>query len=88
MENLSKKALEYLALYGFNVLAALLIFIVGRFVADIVSKIIEKAVVRSSKDITPANFVKHISYVGLLILVFKLFNLSLLLLDNFPEIGV
>lgn len=69
MENLSEKALEYLALYGFNVLAALLIFIVGRFVADIVSKIIEKAVVRSSKDITLANFVKHISYIGLLILV-------------------
>jgi small conductance mechanosensitive channel len=68
MENLSEKALEYLALYGFNVLAALLIFIVGRFVADIVSKIIEKAVVRSSKDITLANFVKHISYIGLLIL--------------------
>jgi small-conductance mechanosensitive channel len=51
MENLSEKALEYLALYGFNVLAALLIFIVGRFMADIVSKIIEKAVMRSSKDI-------------------------------------
>ena len=69
MENLSQKALEYLAQYGFNVLAALLIFIIGRFVASILSKIIERIVEKSSKDLTLAKFVKHISYIGLLILV-------------------
>jgi small conductance mechanosensitive channel len=69
MENLSQKALEYLAQYGFNVLAALLIFIIGRFVASILSKIIERIVEKSSKDVTLSKFVKHISYIGLLILV-------------------
>ncbi len=69
METLTDKALEYFALYGANVIASLLIFIIGRWLADLISKIIEKLVVKSSKDETLAMFVKHISYAGILIFV-------------------
>jgi len=69
MENLVDKVFEYVALYGVNIIAALLIFILGRWFADLLSKVIEKAVERSSKDITLATFVKHLSYAGMLILV-------------------
>jgi len=69
MENLSEKALEYLAIYGVNLLAALLIFFIGRWLADLLSRLIEKAVEKSSKDITLATFVKHFSYAVMLIFV-------------------
>lgn len=50
-------------------MAALLIFIVGRLLAELLSIVIEKAVERFSKDTSLATFVKHISYAGMLILV-------------------
>jgi len=56
MDEILTKIYEYLAEYGLNVLAALLIFIVGRWLAKIISRLIEKGLIKSHADKTLAKF--------------------------------
>jgi len=69
MENILDKAYEYLITYGMSVVAAVLIFVIGKLVARLVSKIIENLLIKAKVEKTLASFVKHISYFGLLIFV-------------------
>jgi small conductance mechanosensitive channel len=55
-----------LTVYGLRVIAAIVIFILGRWVALMVAKIIERIMLKSKLDETLVSFVRHLSYVALL----------------------
>ena len=69
MDEILTKIYEYLAEYGLNVLAALLIFIVGRWLAKIISRLIEKGLLKSHADKTLAKFARNLSRIVLLVFV-------------------
>jgi len=64
-----QKVYEYLAQYGFKVIGALLIFLIGRLVAKILSRWIETALLKSRVDKTLAKFIKNLSNIVLLLFV-------------------
>jgi len=63
------KILGYLALYGMNVVAAILIFLIGKWCARILSGILEKLMVKSKVNPNLSSFSKNIAYFGLLIFI-------------------
>lgn len=69
IEAILQKVYEYLAQYGFRVIGALIIFLIGRWLAKIVSRWIEAALIKSRIDKTLAKFVKNLSHIVLLIFV-------------------
>ena len=69
MEAMVDKLYGYLLVYGLNVLAAIVIFIVGRWLARAISNIIGKMMRKSNVDEMLTNFVKHITYFGMLVVV-------------------
>jgi small conductance mechanosensitive channel len=69
MENVIEKVYEYLALYGMNVVAAILIFFIGKWVARLIAQIAEKLMTRAKVDKTLIPFVKNIAYFALLVFV-------------------
>ena len=60
---------ELLTVYGLRVIAAIVIFVVGRWVALGVAKLIQRIMIRSKVDETLVSFVRHLSYVTLLAFV-------------------
>ena len=58
-----------LAVYGLKVIAAGAIFVIGRWVALGVAKLIKRLMIRSKVDVTLVSFVRHLSYVTLLAFV-------------------
>jgi small conductance mechanosensitive channel len=69
IEAILQRVYEYLAQYGFKVIGALIIFLIGRWLAKIVSRWIEAALVKSRVDKTLAKFVKNLSQIVLLVFV-------------------
>jgi len=69
IETILDKVYGYLTEYGFKVIGALIIFIVGRWLAKIISRWIETALIKSRVDKTLAKFVKNLSHIVLLIFV-------------------
>ena len=69
IESILQRVYEYLAQYGFKVIGALIIFLIGRWLAKIVSRWIEAALVKSRVDKTLAKFVKNLSQIVLLVFV-------------------
>lgn len=69
LANLSAKVYELLTVYGLRVIAAVVIIIVGRWVALGVAKIIKRMMIRSNVDETLISFVRNLSYVALLAFV-------------------
>ena len=63
------KVLEYIALYGMNVLAAIIIIIIGKWLARKLAQVMEKMMIKSKLNVTLALFVKNIVYFGLLVFV-------------------
>lgn len=61
----------YLALiqYGMNVIAAILIVVIGRWVARMMTRVMEKALIHSKMNKTLVSFIKNICYFGILIFV-------------------
>ncbi|MCX5714678.1 MAG: hypothetical protein NT033_07745 [Candidatus Omnitrophica bacterium] len=52
----------YLLQYGMNLIAAILIFFIGRWVARLLSRITEKAMQRAKVNESLASFTKNIIY--------------------------
>ena len=69
MENVLEKIYEYLATYGLKVLAAIIIFVVGRWLAKRISKLVGKGMTRAKVDIMLVKFVENLSYISLLVFV-------------------
>lgn len=63
------KVYGYLIQYGFNFLAAILIFIIGKWAAKLVSDFIEKPLLNSNIEKTVAIFIRNIVYYTLLVFV-------------------
>jgi len=63
------KMYEYLATYWLQVVGAIIIFVVGRWVAKIISKLVAKVMTRARIDVTLVNFVQDLCYVALLAFV-------------------
>ncbi len=69
LEQILSKSQELIALYGLNVVAALLILLIGRWAAKIVRKVIQNVMVRTKLDTTLISFVASLSYVALMAFV-------------------
>jgi len=67
--NLFEKAYELIVVYGLRVLAAVVILIVGRWVALGLARLIKRIMVRSKVDETLVSFVRNLSYVALMAFV-------------------
>ena len=63
------KIYEYLAESGLKLLGALVIFLVGRWLAGVVGRIVEKAMVKAHIDKTIAKFTKNLTHIGILVVV-------------------
>jgi len=59
----------YVIQYGVSFITAILIFIIGKWVAQLLSKIVEKALEKSKVHKTLASFTKNIVYYVILIFV-------------------
>ena len=59
----------YLATYGLRIVAAVLIFVIGRWIARLIARLLEKLMVRSNVDQTLATFAKNLAYALLLAFV-------------------
>lgn len=69
MENFIQQLPDILIDYGLKIIAAIAIFLIGRWVARILSRFFEKMLLRSKVDKTLATFVRNISYYALLVFV-------------------
>jgi len=70
MEEIISKIQELFALFGLKIVAAILIFIIGRWVAKFIRRILEKILRKSSKvDNTLVAFLGNLTYVILLIFI-------------------
>ncbi len=69
IEAIMQRVYEYLAQYGLKIVGALIIFIVGRWLAKFISQSIEKALLKSRIDKTLAKFLKNLSNIVMLIFV-------------------
>ncbi len=64
-----EKLWELLTLYGLKVVAAIVIFIVGRWVAKVLAGIIRKMMVKADIDQTLQKFVVNMAYIALMAFV-------------------
>ncbi|MBM3251746.1 MAG: mechanosensitive ion channel [Candidatus Omnitrophica bacterium] len=69
MQQVWDKIYGYVIQYGFSFLAAILIFIIGKWAAGLISRIIEKVMTKAKVNKTLASFAKNIIYYGILIFV-------------------
>lgn len=69
MEEMVDKLYGYVAQYGLSFVAAILIFVVGKWLAHLVANIIEKLLIKTKVEKTLASFAKHITYTALLVFV-------------------
>ena len=66
MQETLDKLYGYLIQYGLNLIAAVLIFIIGKWVARLVSNLLEQALLKSKVEKTLATFGKNIAYGAML----------------------
>jgi small conductance mechanosensitive channel len=66
MEEIINKVYELLTVYGLKILAALAIFIVGRWVAKGVRKLLQRVMTKSKVDSTLVTFTANLAYIALL----------------------
>ncbi len=69
MEGMFNKLYEYVVTYGLNFVAAIVILIVGKWIAAFISRIIEKLMTKTHVEKTLASFVRHIAYFALMVFV-------------------
>lgn len=69
MQETIDKVYVYLIPYGMNLLAALLIFIIGKWAARVVANFMEGLLLKAKVEKTLATFGKNIAYFGMLTFV-------------------
>jgi small conductance mechanosensitive channel len=69
MQDIFRQAQELMALYGLNIIASIIILIVGRWLAKFISKMLEMLMSKHNVDPTLKSFVCHLTYVALLAFV-------------------
>ncbi|MHC4394524.1 MAG: mechanosensitive ion channel family protein [Planctomycetota bacterium] len=69
MDELLAKIYEYIAQYGLKVIGAIVIFIIGRWLARLLANLVKKALIKAKVDETLINFARDMCYIALLIFV-------------------
>lgn len=69
MENLISKVWELLTIYGLKVIAAVVVFVVGRWIAKGLTKFAENVMNKRQVDPTILSFVANMTYIALLVFV-------------------
>ncbi len=69
MENLAGKVWELLTIYGLKVIAGIVVFIVGRWVAKGLTNLARKLMEKKAVDHTLVSFVVNLVYIALLVFV-------------------
>ncbi len=69
MENLIEKVFELLIIYGLKVLAAIVVFIIGRWVAKGLRNLARRVMEKKGVDPTLVSFVVNLTYIALLVFV-------------------
>ena len=69
MENLAGKVWELLTIYGLKVIAGIVVFIVGRWVAKGLTNLARKVMEKRAVDDTLVSFVVNLTYIALLVFV-------------------
>jgi len=69
MEGLISRIWEFLTIYGLRVIAAVVVFVVGRWIAKGLTKFLEKVLNKRQVDPTIVSFVANMTYVALLVFV-------------------
>ena len=69
MEQFLSVIYTFLATYGLRIVAALVIFIVGRWVAKLASRLVKKAMLKAKIDETLAGFTQNLCYIAMLAFV-------------------
>ncbi len=69
MEEMWAKIYEYGMLYGLSLLAAIVIFVVGKWLAHLIAGLIEKLLNKANVDKTLTKFVRNMVYAALLVFV-------------------
>ena len=69
MEEILDKLYGYVAQYGLSLIAAVLIFIIGKWLAGVISRLMEKIMLKAKVEATLATFVKNITNAGILVFV-------------------
>lgn len=69
MENIVDKIVELLTVYGLKIIAAIAIFIIGRWVAKALRTLVQKLMKNGGVDDTLVKFVGNLSYIALLAFV-------------------
>lgn len=69
MEEIMKTIYEHLAPYALKIVAAIVILIVGRWLAKLLSKSAGRAMIKAKADETLTRFVENLSYIALLTFV-------------------
>jgi small conductance mechanosensitive channel len=66
MEELIAKIYELITVFGVKILAAVAVFIIGRWVAKLMRRIVDKVMGKRSVDPTIGKFVANLTYIALL----------------------
>ncbi len=69
MEDLISKVWELLTIYGLKVIAAIVVFIVGRWIAKGLTKVAENVMNKRQVDPTIVSFAANMTYIALLVFV-------------------
>ena len=69
MTQILEKVWELITIYGLKVLAAIVILVVGRWIAKIITNIIRKMLQKGDVDPTVLKFVGNMAYIALLAFV-------------------
>ena len=69
MEQYVDKIMEMVSLYGVKIITALVVFIVGRWIAKGVRKLVKRVMAKAQIDPILIGFTSNIAYIGLLVFV-------------------
>ena len=69
MDAILQRIYVYLATYWLQVVAAIVIFVLGRWLAKVVSRLVARALTRAKVEPTLTNFIKNLCHISLLTFV-------------------
>jgi small conductance mechanosensitive channel len=69
MQGFLERLPEYLTTYGMRLIAAVLIFLIGKLIARLIARLLEKLMIKSNMDKTLASFLRNLVYFLLLAFV-------------------
>ena len=69
MENLTEKLLEWGALYGTKIIAAIAILVIGRIVVGLLTRLVRRLMTKASVDETLTRFVASLTRIALMVIV-------------------